>query len=25
VVNGCGYSGLATPDYEAAFADAFGA
>lgn len=25
VVNGCGYSGLATPDYEAAFESAFGA
>jgi hypothetical protein len=25
VVNGCGYSGLATADYEAAFAAAFGA
>jgi hypothetical protein len=25
VVNGCGYSGLATPEYEAAFAEAFGA
>ena len=25
VVNGCGYSGLATPDYEAAFEAAFGA
>jgi hypothetical protein len=25
VVNGCGYSGLATPDYEAAFEQAFGA
>ena len=24
VVNGCGYSGLATPEYEAAFAEAFG-
>jgi hypothetical protein len=25
VVNGCGYSGLATPEYEAAFEQAFGA
>jgi hypothetical protein len=25
VVNGCGYSGIATPDYEAAFVEAFGA
>jgi hypothetical protein len=25
VVNGCGYSGLATPEYEAAFEEAFGA
>lgn len=25
VVNGCGYSGLATPEYEAAFEGAFGA
>jgi hypothetical protein len=25
VVNGCGYSGVATADYEAAFAEAFGA
>ena len=25
VVNGCGYSGLATPEYQAAFAEAFGA
>lgn len=25
VVNGCGYSGLATPEFQAAFADAFGA
>lgn len=25
VVNGCGYSGVATPEYEAAFEQAFGA
>jgi hypothetical protein len=25
VVNGCGYSGLASADYEAAFEQAFGA
>ncbi|HUO45940.1 MAG TPA: hypothetical protein VM470_03800 [Acidimicrobiia bacterium] len=25
VVNGCGFSGVATPEYEAAFAQAFGA
>ncbi|HSJ27207.1 MAG TPA: hypothetical protein VLB67_03290 [Acidimicrobiia bacterium] len=25
VVNGCGYSGVATPDYEASFVEAFGA
>ena len=25
VINGCGYSGLATPEYEAAFEQAFGA
>jgi hypothetical protein len=25
VVNGCGYSGVATPEYEAAFEEAFGA
>ncbi len=25
VVNGCGYSGMATPEYEAAFEQAFGA
>jgi hypothetical protein len=25
VVNGCGYSGLATPEFQAAFAEAFGA
>jgi hypothetical protein len=25
VVNGCGYSGLATPEYEASFEEAFGA